>query len=418
MPAPDTILMPIISEVLIKSPGLGANQLHEAVTPLYCDKTGRTNLRRPHFFKYLKIMRENGSVDARGGRTGRKELELYLTEIGENRYHQRSFELPSIRSNAKISRTENSIPQELKALYAIILYFNEGLNYKVYTEDAAEHILRSFGLSLSSLVSRSKKSIVKYDSEEILQDVFQSPREDATVYKDVFLRSDTHERGTTRYRLFLRGITCEAIIKNRDVRAFRYLGFTSKDIMSAIESLCSLNILRPMGSLGIKINNEVIYKIDKSIFDLMFGLRTLNDYNIFNKIESIMKDIWSRFRPPTEAEKTWLYFIYGNKEADQLSPADQLIINAHDSRNKITNGESMKSYFSKIRRNDKEKLEIDKKIDRINEEINEIKDHMAWIQESYKATINKHKTLINNISEIVYPKFFAALSLERFGEKS
>ena len=81
MPAPDTILMPIISEVLIKSPGLGANQLHEAVTPLYCDKTGRTNLRRPHFFKYLGIMRENGSVDARGGRKGRKELELYLTEI-------------------------------------------------------------------------------------------------------------------------------------------------------------------------------------------------------------------------------------------------------------------------------------------------------------------------------------------------
>ena len=49
-----------------------------------------------------------------------------------------------------------------------------------------------------------------------------------------------------------------------------------------------------------------------------------------------------------------------------------------------------------MRRNDKEKLiEIDKKIDRINEEINEIRDHIAWIQESYKTTVENmdHKRL-------------------------
>jgi hypothetical protein len=415
MPARDTILIPLISEVLEKNPGLGANQLHEAVTPLYCGKTGRTNLRRPHFFKYLRLMIDNGRVEELGSNKRGKQVELYLTETGKKLYHQQNFELSNILSKSMFSRTKDGISQDLKALYAIILYFNEGLNYKVYTEDEAEHILRSFGLSLSSLVIRSKKSIVKYDSKEILQDIFQSPREDATVYKDVFLRSDTHERGTVRYRLFLRGITCETIIKNRDVRAFRDLGFTSKDIMSAIKSLCSLNVLRSMGSLGIKTNDEVIYKIDKSVFDFMFGLRTLNGYNLFDKMESVMNDIWSGFRPPTEAEKTWLYFVYSNREADQLSPADQLIINTHDSRNKITNGESMKSYISKIRRNDKEKLlEINKKIDRINKEINEIKDHMTWIQDSYKTTINKHKTLINNILEIVYPEFFAAVSLDRF----
>jgi hypothetical protein len=326
----------------------------------------------------------------RGGGKRGKELELYLTEIGKRQYYQQSFELPNIRSKSKVSRLEDSISQELKALYAIILYFNEGVSYKVYTADAAEYILRSFGLSLSSLIVRSQETIVKSDSEEILQDIFQSTREDAIVYKDVFLHSDTHERGTTRYRLFLRGITCEAIINNRDLKAFGYLGLTSKDIMSAIRSLCSLNVLRSVGSLGPTIDNEVIYKIDKSMFDIMFGLRTLRGYDIFDKIVSIMKDVWSWVRPPTEDEKTWLYFVYGDKEADQL------INSAHDSRKKITNGESKKSYISKMRRNDKEKLiEIDKKIDRINEEINEIRDHIAWIQESYKTTVENmdHKRL-------------------------
>lgn len=413
MPARDTILIHLISEVLEERPGLGANELYKAVTPLFCTKRGRTKLSKRHFFKYLEIMRESGSVYALGGRKRRKELELYLTEIGKKRYHQGCSEPLSIQSKSTAYKTEDGISQELKALYAVILYFNEGVSYKVYTKDAAEYILRSFGLSLSSLITRSERKITKSDSEDILQDIFQSPREDVTVYKDVFLRSDTHERGTTRFRLFLRGITCEAVLGNRDLKVFEHFKFTSEDIRNAVRSLCGLNVLKPVGSLGLSIDEEVIYKIDKSIFDLMFGLHTLdNGYDLFDKLESVMKEVWSGFRQPTEDEKTWLYFVHGAKEADQL------INSAYESRKKITDGESMNSYVSRIRRNDKEKLRMmNARIDAINKEITKVKDDMAWIQESYGTSVHRHQILLNNIYETIYPEFFANLSLDRFGVK-
>jgi hypothetical protein len=183
----------------------------------------------------------------------------------------------------------------------------------------------------------------------------------------------------------LRGITCNAIIENRDVRVFRHFGFTSKDIRGALESLCNLDVLKPVGFATVL--NDVIYKIDKSLFDFMFDLHLLNSHDIFDKIESVMKDIWSRFRPPTEDEKSWLYFVYGNKEADQL------INDAHESRNKITN------------------REINKKVVEINAEITRIVDYMKWVQESYKTTIDKHDTLLRNIYEIIYPGFFGKIQL-------
>jgi hypothetical protein len=359
------------------------------------------------------MIHDIGAVEERGGNKPGKQVELYLTEIGRRQYYQQSFELPSQENKAQVSSIKDDISQKLKALYAIILYFNQGVSYRVHTEDAAEYILRSFGLSLSSLVTRFEKNLVKSDSEDVLQDVLQSPREDITVHKDVFLRSEIYERGTTHYRLFLRGITCEAILENKDIKAFRHIGFTSEEIRSAIWSLRSLNILKPMGSLGATIANEVIYKIDKSIFDLMFDLRSLNGYDIFDKIESLMIEIWFNFREPTEDEKDWLHFVYGKREADRL------INDAHDSRYKITNGESMNSYFSRIIRNNKEKLtEINNRIDAINMEIIKIKDFIAWIQESNKAIVNRHQILLKDIFEIVYPKFFANLTLERFGVKT
>lgn len=125
-----------------------------------------------------------------------------------------------------------------------------------------------------------------------------------------------------------------------------------------------------------------------------------------------MKDIWSSFRPPTPDEENWLHFVYGKKEADQC------INDAHYSRDKIANGESMNSYISRIRISNKEKLnEINSRIDAINKEITKIKDGMTWIHESYGATVNRHEILLKNIYETVYPDFFANLILEKFSVK-
>jgi hypothetical protein len=327
-----------------------------------------------------------------------------LTEKGKTQYHLGSLNLPSLRDKTQISN--------IKARYAIILYFNQGVRYTVYTEDALEYILRQFGLSMSSLIIRSDKSIVKSDSEDILQVIYQSPKEDATVFKDVFLRSDTHERGTTQYRCFLRGITCEAILENRKIRAFQHLGFASEDIRSAIGSLCSLNVLKPMGSLGLTIANDVIYKIDKSIFDFMAAL-DMDDNDLFSRIESIMTEIWSNFRPPTEDEKQWLDFVYGKREADRL------INNAYNARKEITRGQDMNSYIRKIRRDDKMKLnEINKRVDVINEKITEIINHMDWVRESYSTTVDIQGILLKNIFETIFPDFFVDLHLPRFGLKN
>ena len=193
---------------------------------------------------------------------------------------------------------------------------------------------------------------------------------------------------------------------------FKHFGFISNDIRRAIQSLCSLNVLKPMGSLGPTLGSEVIYKVDKSIFDFIFDIHALIGYDIFDKIESVMKDIWSGVRPPTEDEKNWLYFIYGKREADRL------INDAHDSRHKITNGESMNAYISRINRNDKEKLnEMNNRILTINKGITKIKDDMAQTQELNRATINTHQILLNNIYETVYPKFFANLTVEKFRKR-
>jgi hypothetical protein len=406
VPARDNILIRLIAEALEKNPGLGWNQLYKDLTPLYGEKKGLTKLSKRHFSKYLELMIKDGLVEKLGGNARGKREELYLTEIGKTQYHQNSLDLPSLRDQTQIS----SIPQDLKALYAIILYFNQGVNYLVHTEDALEYILREFGLSMSFLIIRSEESIVKSDLAEIRQVIFQSPKEDAIVFKDVFLRSDTHERGTTQYRCFLRGITCEAILENRDLRVFRYLGFTSENIRSAIRSLCSLDVLEPMGSLGPTIANEVIYKIDKSIFDILAALDIFHDNFLFSRVESIMIEIWSNFRPPTDGEKQWLYFVYGNKEADRL------INNAHDARNKIIGGQGKNSYIRKIIRDDKTKLdEINKTVDVINEKITEIVNQMVWIREFYSTTIDNHRNLLKNIFETTFPDFFVDLKVPRFG---
>lgn len=257
--------------------------------------------------------------------------------------------------------------------------------------------------------------MVSSEMDEIERISLQSPKQDAIVYKDIFWRSDIHERGTTRYICFLRGITCKAILENSEIRVFSYLGFTSKDIRSAIKSLCSLNVLKPVRSLGPTNTNEVIYKIDKSIFDFMaaLDLDITHNNDLFNRVESIMTEIWSSFRPPTYDEKQWLYFLYGKREADRL------INNAYESRNKITGGQGMASYIRRIRREDKTKLsEINKRVDVINEKIIEIVNHMDWIRESYITTIDIHGDILKNIFETIFPDFFGDLYVQRFGLKN
>jgi hypothetical protein len=291
-------------------------------------------------------------------------------------------------------------------LYAIILYFNQGVEYVADNEYARDYILREFGISMSSLIG-SMESRKKSDFTEMRRFIFRSPKRDAIVYKDVYLQSDSHEPGTTRYRCFLRGITCEAILKkNRELDVFRYLSFTSEDIRNAIESLCNIDVLKPIGSLGHTIANQVIYKIDMSVFDFMFAI---NNEDPFARVISVMTEIWSNFRPPTNDEKKWLYFVYGNKEADRL------INNAHEARVKITGGQGMTSYIRKIRRDDKMKLnELNKSVDVINEKIAEIVSHMDSIREAYSTTINIHKDLLENILETIFPEFFVDLQVPRF----
>lgn len=412
MPARDRILVHLIAEVLEKNPGLGWNQLYKDITPLYGEKKGLAKLSKPHFSKYLELMIKDGLVDRIGGDARGKQVELYLTEKGKAKYHQNSLDLPSLRNEKQISGIEDGIPQDLKALYAIILYFNQGVNYIVHTEDALEYILRQFGLSISSLI-KSDKHIISSEIGEIERISLRSPKQDAIIYKDIFLRSDIHERGTTRYICSLRGITCEAILENREIRVFSYFGFTSKDIRNAIESLCSLDILKPIGSLGLTIANEVIYKIDMSVFDFIAALDIFHDNNLFSRVEAIMTEIWSNIRPPTDDEKDWLCFVYGKKEADRL------INNAYEARNKITGGQGVTSYIRKIRREDKTKLnEINKRVDIINEKIIEIINHMDWIRESYSMTIDIHEDLLKNIFETIYPDFFVDLHVPRFGLKN
>lgn len=415
MPTRDKILVHLIAEVLEKNPRLGWNQLYKDVTPPYGEKKGLTKLSKPHFSKYLELMIKDGLVERIGGDARGKQVELYLTEDGKTQYHQNSLDLPSLRNEKQISGIEDGIPQDLKALYAIILYFNQGVNYIVHTEDALEYILRQFGLSIASLIKSSDKHIVSSEIGEIERISLRSPQQDAIIYKDIFLRSDIHERGTTRYICSLRGITCEAILENREIRVFSYLGFTSKDIRNAIESLCSLDILKPIGSLGLTIANEVIYKIDKPIFDFMaaLDLDIIHNNDLFSRVDSIMTEIWSNIRPPTDDEKDWLCFLHGKKEADRL------INNAYEARNKITGGQGMTSYIRKIRREDKTKLnEINKRVDVINEKIIEIINHMDWIRESYITTIDIHGDLLKNIFETIFPDFFIDLHVRRFGLKS
>lgn len=312
----ENLLERLIGEVLKENRyGFGSNELYEDVSFRYCKIKGRTKkLSKSLYYSHLGEMEERGLVDKRGSNAKSKHVEYYLTELGQMQTDQHAVELPGQKDKTQLPITDNIIPKELQALYALILYFNHGIAYRVYTKDALENILMQFGLTIPSLI-RSNPTMVKSDTDEIRQVIFQSPKKDVIVFKDIFLRSDIHEPGTVQYRCFLRGITCEAIVENRDVRAFRHFGFTSDDIRSALEALYSLNVLKPIGSLGLTVANEVIYKIDRSLFDLMSALHSLNGYDVFDKIESIMIEIWSKHRPPTDDEKNWLYFIFGNKDS-------------------------------------------------------------------------------------------------------
>jgi hypothetical protein len=148
-----------------------------------------------------------------------------------------------------------------------------------------------------------------------------------------------------------------------------------------------------------------------TVFDFIDALDIFHENDLFSRVEAIMTEIWSNFRPPINDEKDWLCFVYGKKEADRL------INNTYEARNKITGGgQGMTSYIRKIRR--EEKLnEINKRVDVINEKITEIINHMDWIRESYSTTINIHRNLLKNVFETIFPEFFVDLHVPRFGLK-
>jgi hypothetical protein len=206
-----------------------------------------------------------------------------------------------------------------------------------------------------------------------------------------------------QYRCLARGITCEAILTNTKTKVFRYFGFTSDDIRIGLESLRSLNLLEPM---GLTVINDLIYKIDKSLFHLM---SELNSQDFFNRIEQVMRKIWFNYRHPTDDEKKWLDFIYGNKEAARI------ISDAYEARRKIFGGKNLKAFVKTIVINDKMRLEsMNKRIDEINEEIKNIQQDMQITREVYKTHIEQHETFLNNIFETVYPGFFSSLRVPRF----
>lgn len=72
-------------------------------------------------------MIDDGLVEKRGSDARGKRVEHYLTEIGKTQYHQNSLDLPSVRDETQISSMKDGTPQSLKALYANILYFNQGV---------------------------------------------------------------------------------------------------------------------------------------------------------------------------------------------------------------------------------------------------------------------------------------------------
>jgi hypothetical protein len=104
------------------------------------------------------------------------------------------------------------------------------------------------------------------------------------VFKKKFIRSDIYERGTILYSCDVRGITCEAILANKETKAFRHRRFTSDEIRSALQSLSNLNILKPMGSAV-----DPTFIIDKSLFLLM---SELNRYNLFDRFEAVTRKAW------------------------------------------------------------------------------------------------------------------------------
>jgi hypothetical protein len=69
-----------------------------------------------------------------------------------------------------------------------------------------------------------------------------------------------------------------------------------------------------------------------TVFDFIDALDIFHENDLFSRVEAIMTEIWSNFRPPINDEKDWLCFVYGKKEADRL------INNTYEARNKITGG--------------------------------------------------------------------------------
>ncbi len=249
MPRRENLLENLISEVIQTNRGIGTNQLYEDVNRLYCKEKGLAKLSKSLFFAHLNILIDNNIVEERGSDLKGKKVEHYLTDFGEQLLKQGKLELPYLRDKkTQISTSENSVNYGLKALYTLILYFNVGTGYQFKSEDALEYFLKQHGLSISSLLVKSESSLCRHQNEEYIQRILESPREEFKVFKRKFIRSHIYERGTILYTCDVRGITCEAILANKEISAFRYRKFSSDEIITALESLSNLNIFKPMVS--------------------------------------------------------------------------------------------------------------------------------------------------------------------------
>jgi hypothetical protein len=390
-----------IIEALQKNRRLGRNEIYDFVDQRYKEaKNKTTSLSKDVFDKHLKFLLQNDIVGKNDAGQRGTRIEHFLIQDANRKLQMGTLDLRAIKNQYKKQNkklVEITPQMKFKALYIMILMFNNTTSFEFRNKDELISFLAPFHLKLD------KPSIARladeYESEKErrhFQTRIESQDKGVTISIHDYINR-YHGGTTNEYSCRIRGMTKESFILNRIDKPFQYLSFTSNQLDEVFDLLCNDQILRPVPQSG----GDYIYRIvDNDSYFLLFFLEDLfTDY-----VMPVLRTIWKYIRNPTLEERGWLTLLEGEIRADKI------IIDENEHRRERENGIRRTAGGVEIEAN---WLRRKKKIEKLNEiesRVNSMQEELNNFMKTYEFIINKHKPL-QHIFEIMFPEFLQRLEL-------
>jgi hypothetical protein len=272
-----------------------------------------------------------------------------------------------------------------KILLFLLFLFRKPHDYVYRSEQEFRDLLSWNKLSENDLL-RKIPNVEFKDGKTITTTHFES---DSGIY---VWRIDTLDEGknppetTLVYKYDVPGLSKTDILESHNKPAFWHINFTEDQIQDMFDSLRDEK--DPMFRIvAFDHNGEPRYDIsDQSLKKLLDVCGKIN-----NVVDILTQRIWKYLRKPTDDERKWLELVGGKQRTEKMCRI------FYEKRKQLKNDRQMTKW-------------IEEETKFCNNNLNKI---ILRIKKNYANVIEKYQFPLDELMEIICPKFLQSLSVQR-----